>query len=143
AYAGGNVGEGPASWVVILCVVVSSIGFFGVWMLLEGFTQISETVTIERDPASAIRLTSFVVALGLIMGAAVSGDWIDTWDFWIAFFARAWPALAMMLFAVAIEYMARPSERQPNPSVLLFGVLPSIGYLIGGVVVFSLQFPMF
>lgn len=143
AYAGGNVGEGPGSWVVMVCVVVSSIGFFGVWMLLEGFTQISETVTVERDLSGSIRLTSFLIALGLIMGAAVSGDWIDMPDFWIAFFARAWPALAMMLFAVAIEYMARPSERQPNPSVLLFGVLPSIGYLIVAVMIFSEQFTRF
>jgi hypothetical protein len=143
AYAGGNVGEGPGSWVVMLCVAVSSFGFYAVWVLMEGFTQVSETVTVERDLAGALRLTCFLIALGLIMGAAVSGDWIDTQDFWIAFFARAWPALAMMIFAILIEYVSRPSERQPKPSVLLFGVIPSIGYLVVAIMIFSEQFTRF
>lgn len=139
-YAGGNVGEGPGWWVVVMSVTLSTTAFYLIWLGLEGITQISETVTIERDFAAAIRLTAFLLALGTIMGASVSGDWRGVEDLFTAFFARAWPAVVMALFAAFIESVSKPTERQPKPSVLLFGVLPSVGYLFVALLIFGSEF---
>jgi uncharacterized membrane protein YjfL (UPF0719 family) len=74
SFAGGNIGEGPGWWIVMLCVCVSTGTFFLAWFVLEFTTQISETITIERNLAAGLRLAALLIVMGIILGNAVSGD---------------------------------------------------------------------
>jgi nicotinamide riboside transporter PnuC len=49
----------------------------------------------------------------------------------------------MALFAMVIEMVSRPTENQPNPSVWVFGLVPSIGYMVVAFMIFSEQFTRF
>jgi hypothetical protein len=74
-YAAGNLGEGPSYWNNIFSAGVGTIGFFVVWMIIELGGRVSVSIAKERDLASGIRFGGFVIALGVILGRAVAGDW--------------------------------------------------------------------
>jgi hypothetical protein len=76
-FAGGNIGDGPGWWVVLFAAVLSTGSLLLLWALVEGFTDLSDAITIDRDIASALRLAGFLVACGAILGRAVAGNWVS------------------------------------------------------------------
>jgi uncharacterized membrane protein YjfL (UPF0719 family) len=76
-FAGGNIGNGPGWWVVVFSAVLATLAFFVLWALLDRFTGLADAVTVERDPASGLRLAGYFVGSGLILGRAVAGDWVS------------------------------------------------------------------
>lgn len=136
-FAGGNIGEGPGSWVVLLSATFSTVGFFVCWMLLEGFTHISETVTIERDLAAGLRLAAYLMTIGLVLGQAVSGNWISFDDLVWDFFRRGWMALAITAFAAFIESFSRPTVERLQPSVSVYGIAPAAAYFATALIVLN------
>jgi hypothetical protein len=74
-YAGGNLGEGPSYWSNIFSATLATIRFFALPPLLDLGGGVSASLAEERDFASGLRFGGFLVAVGLILGRAVAGNW--------------------------------------------------------------------
>ena len=98
-------------------------------MLLELLSGVSETVTVDRDAAAAVRLAGFLIACGVVLGRAVAGDWESAEMTVRDFVDVAWPVLALVVMAVVVERLARPTPETPRPSLAPFGLAPALAYL--------------
>lgn len=128
-FAGGNIGNGPGWWVVVFSAALSTAAFFLLWALLDRFTGLADAVTVERDPASGIRLAGYFIGSGVILGRAVAGDWASAEQTVIDFGTVAWPVLLLWLAAVLLERTFRPSRETPLPSPLTNGLAPLCAYV--------------
>jgi hypothetical protein len=69
--------------------------FFGCWLLLNLATGIAADIAIGRDTYSAIGLAGLLVANGLILGRAASGNWVSISHTLLDFVCLGWPAAAL------------------------------------------------
>lgn len=129
AYAGGNVGNGPGWWVVVFCAALASAALLLGWMVLEIMTRISESITVERDHASGLRLMGFLIGAGLILGRAVAGDWVSAEAALHDFAVVAWPAVLLLGLAVALEMLYRPGPNRMSHGALHAGWVPALSYI--------------
>jgi uncharacterized membrane protein YjfL (UPF0719 family) len=128
-YAGGNIGNGPGWWVVVFCAALATAVLVLLWLFLDQVTQIADTVTIDRDSAAGLRLAGFFVAVGVVLGRAVAGDWTSAESTMLDFGRLAWPALGIWGAAALLEPRLRPTPERLRPSVVEYGVLPAGLYL--------------
>jgi len=117
-FAGANIGNGPGWWVVIFSAGLSTGVFFLLWALVEKFTGVSESVTVERNGGSGLRLGGFLVGAGLILGRAVAGDWVSAEATIRDFALVVWPVLPLTWAAAIIERISpldasAPAEGTP------------------------------
>jgi hypothetical protein len=112
-FAGGNIGDGPGWWVVVFCGLLSTGALFGLWWLLEATSSPSDAVTIDRDPASGLRLGAFLASAGLVLGRSVAGDWESTGATITDFAERGWPAAAIALLAIGFQRALAPTPERP------------------------------
>ena len=136
-YAGGNIGNGPGWWVVVFSAGLACVALFAAWMLFETASGISEAVTVDRDPSAGLRLAGFLTACGVILGRGVAGDWVSAEATVRDFGLAAWPVVLLVIAAVVVERVARPTPTTPRPPVVPYGVLPAILYIAGAL--FQLQ----
>ncbi len=128
-YAGANIGDGPGWYVVVFCALLSTGTLITAWIALTRFSPVADSVTIDRDGAAGLRLGAFLISCGVILGRATAGDWVSA-ESALADFLRFLPAvIALIALATLFEQAARPTAQRPRPSLLLWGVLPSIMYL--------------
>ena len=128
-YAGGNLGEGPSNWENIFSAGLGTVGFFGSWFLLEWTGHFSRAIAEERDLASGVRICGFFLALGLILGRSVAGDWHSTSATFRDFVTDGWPAGAIVVLAAIIESLLRPSRGRRSSSFWPHGVAPAVVYV--------------
>jgi uncharacterized membrane protein YjfL (UPF0719 family) len=121
SFAGANVGDGPGWWVVLFCAALSTGAFYVSWWLVEIVARVSEAVTVERDLAAGMRLGTFLIALGLILGRSVAGNWNSATATLRDFALAAWPALLLTAF----EALVRPRARGGHAR----GALPGLAHL--------------
>jgi hypothetical protein len=127
--AGGNVGEGPGMKAVIVSAGTALCTWFVLWYvedLLSG-RVVAERITVERNMGSGVRLAAYLVANGIILGAASAGNWIPG-RFLYDFALSAWPALPLTILAAFVErvFGSRPFIGR--------SVLTASGYLTIAVV---------
>src|SRR5688500_14566345 len=122
AFAGGNIGDGPGWWVVIFSAALATAALYLLWALYERFAHVSEHVTVERDRAAGARLAGFLVAVGLILGRAAAGDWVSASATLVDFARVGSPALVVLLIAIPIERMGRPTAEHPTRPLLAWGI---------------------
>ena len=77
-YAGANIGNGPGWWVVAFTAGLATASFAILWFLMDRLGRFSESITVDRDVASGIRLAAALVAIGLVLARAAAGDWHST-----------------------------------------------------------------
>lgn len=106
-FVGANVGEGPGPEVVLFCALVSTLALFLLWLLFDRIAGASETVTIDRDDCAGIRVAGWLVAVGIVCGAAVAGDWRSALATLLDFVGYVLPALVFTLVAAFLERMMR------------------------------------
>jgi hypothetical protein len=128
-YAGGSLGEGPSYWDNFFSAGVAAAGFLVLWILLELGAGVSVSIAEERDLASGVRLCGFLLALGLLLGRAVAGDWESEMATARDFLHDGWPAAVLWAVALTVERFARPSRRRPFPPWQGYGLLPALLYL--------------
>jgi uncharacterized membrane protein YjfL (UPF0719 family) len=128
-YAGGNIGDGPGWWVVVFSAALATGTLLVAWVVLAQLTPVVDTVTIDRDPAAGLRLGTFLTSCGLVLGRGVAGDWYSAMDTVLDFTAALPAVLAILLLAVIVERLARPTRERPHAPFLALGVLPSLVYL--------------
>jgi uncharacterized membrane protein YjfL (UPF0719 family) len=134
AFAGGNIGNGPGWWVVVFAAGLASVVLLGGWALVESLTGVSESVAIERDTATGLRLAGLLIAAGLVLGRAAAGDWVSAGATVRDFVAVGWPALLLFAVEVLLHRVFRPSLANPKPAVIPYGLLPALGYVAVAVV---------
>jgi uncharacterized membrane protein YjfL (UPF0719 family) len=121
-FAGGNIGDGPGWRVVLFSAALATAGFLVSWQVVAAFTAVTDAVTIDRDPAAGMRLAAFLVACGLILGRSVAGDWHST-DQTVQDFLRTLPfAGILVVFAIVIEPIARPTPNRPRQPFATHGL---------------------
>ena len=141
-FAGGNIGDGPGWWVVVFSAGLATVGLFVAWLLLEAFSGVSDTVTIDRDLSAGIRVGAYLVACGLLLGRAVAGDWVSARATLRDFSENAWPVFVLLAIAVLVERVARPTHARPVPAVFANGIVPALIFLAGaGMHVLRLGIP--
>lgn len=113
AFAGGNIGDGPGWWVVVFCGLLSTGGLFGLLWLVDRLAAVVDAVTVDRDPASGVRLGAFLAAAGLVLGRAVAGDWHSAGEAVSDFVARGWPAAALAAATVGFQKAWSPTANRP------------------------------
>jgi hypothetical protein len=128
-FAAGNLGEGPSYWNNIFSAALGTGGLFALWFLLEIAGKVSISIAEERDPASGLRLGGFLLAVGLILGRAVAGDWHSESATVRDFLSDGWPAAVLWLIALVLEMMLRPSRYSPFPAWRACGLVPALLYL--------------
>lgn len=128
-YAGGNIGDGPGWWVVVLSAALATGTWLAAWLALAFFTPVTDAVAIDRDPAAGLRLGAFLVSSGLVLGRAVAGDWVSI-DATVSDFVTTLPPAALILaLAMFVEHRARPTAERPRAPAIGWGVVPAAAYL--------------
>ena len=102
-FAGANVGNGPGPGVVVFCAMLSTLSLALLWLLLDRVAAIVDAVTIERDVGIGIRVAGWFVAMGVVLGAAVAGDWYSAWRTLLDFVKYLWPMTFFILLSVLVE----------------------------------------
>jgi hypothetical protein len=128
-YAGGSIGEGPSYWNNFFSAGLGTLGLFGLWILLELGGKPSISITEDRDAASGLRLCCFLLAVGLILGRAVAGNWHSESETVHDFIHDGWPAALICATAILVELFARPNRSRPFPDLPIHGLIPGGAYL--------------
>ncbi len=129
AFAGGNFGDGPGWWVVVYASGLATLTLLALWAMLDLAIDVTAQVTIERSLASGVRLGAFLLVVGAVAGRAAAGTWRSLGATNADFVRLAWPLLLLFLVELAIARLARPTPNVPQPSLLVFGLVPAATYL--------------
>ena len=132
-FAGGNIGNGPGWWVVVFCAGIATAAVLLFWLIGNQITHVQEAITIDRDTAAGWRTAGFFIGSGLILGRAVAGDWHSTQQTVSDFIAKGWPALILWGAVLFLDIVSRPTPQRTAPNRLMFGVLPCLLFITGGV----------
>ena len=138
-FAGGNIGSGPGWWVVVESAGLATLGLFTVWIALQASTQISDSVSIGRDDACGIRLAGLLIAVGIVFGRVVAGDWHGEGEMVVDFVRYGWPVIILAGLAALAELRLRPSVQQPLRPIVTFGLLPALIYVGLALVVLAVE----
>jgi hypothetical protein len=114
AYAGANVGEGATIWMTFGPAVLATLAWAAAWMVYQLLTGVADAVTLERDLPSALRLAGLLVAIGLILGRAVAGDYESAQRTLEDLAAQAWPVIPLTLAAAIVQWRLRPTPRRSS-----------------------------
>jgi hypothetical protein len=128
-FAAGNLGEGPSYSENIFCAALATGGLFLLWLVLELGGRVSASIAEERNLASGLRFGGLLLAWGLILGRAVTGNWHSATSAVSDFFHDGWVAAIICLVAVIVELLLKPSRMRPFPSWPACGLVPALLYL--------------
>lgn len=133
-YAGGNVGRGPGPEAVFFSALLPTITLFILWFWLDSFFQLGDRVTIERDVNTGIRLSGWMSAMGIILGAGVTGNWISFENTFYDFVHSARLATCFFIAATAIElvckYRREWLKRRASAAVALVYLAAAITFVV-------------
>jgi hypothetical protein len=128
-FAAGNLGEGPSYWENIFSAGLATGGLFTLWFVFELGGHVSISIAEERDLAAGVRFGGLLLAWGLILGRAATGNWHSCAQTTHAFLRDGWGAPILLLIALVVELWLRPSRNRPFPSWLGCGLIPALLYL--------------
>jgi|SRR6266850_2073152 len=123
-YGGSNIGSGPTIATTLVPAFLGTLALFGFWLVLELVCHPSTAITEDRDLATGIRLAGFLLAIAVIFGYAMAGDWISLEDTFLDLGRHGWPAITVLLIAVTLEKKLKPDPTMPRPSIPTHGLLP-------------------
>jgi uncharacterized membrane protein YjfL (UPF0719 family) len=128
-YSGGNTGEGPSLWNNVFSAGLGTATLLAFWLVLQWTARISHSITIDRDVASGVRIAGFMLACGIVFGRALAGDWQSAAHTADDFIRDGWITGPVLVVAVIVELLARPTPKNPRPSWFAFGLVPAAIYL--------------
>jgi hypothetical protein len=109
-FAGANVGNGPGPAVVIFCAILSTGALLFLWFIVDRAASISDSVTIDRHLGTGIRACGWLIAAGIVLGDAVTGDWKSASGTLRDFVACAWPVALCGVLVTLLERKMRTLE---------------------------------
>ena len=116
-YAGSNIGEGATIWTTFLPALLSALALLCLWVLHALLSSCWESITIDRDTASGIRLAGLLVACGLILGRASAGDWHSVEATVHDLVMQGSPAVLLAAVATIVHLVFRPTPKRHVGSV--------------------------
>lgn len=127
-FAGANVGNGPGVEVVLLSALASTVPFLLCWLAAEFLSErsLAERVSVERNKGTGWRLAGFLAGVGVVLGRAVAGDWVSTYELGESLVRIGWAVVPLLLLFVVVE------RRFRAPSASASGVLAFL-YLAGSL----------
>lgn len=133
-YAGANIGEGATIWMTFVPAIAAMGALVFLLLLLELFSAVSESITVDRDRASALRLAGFLIAAGLVLGRSVAGDF-HSWDeTWHDFLVQGWPVLPLAVAMIFMQHLRRPSPQRPEGQIVSAGLVPAAAMIMIAVI---------
>ncbi len=137
AYAGGNIGDGPGWWCVVVASGLAGASLLGVWLALHLAARVPDAITVERDAATGLRVGALLAGAGLIAGRAAAGTWVSLEDTVATFVTAAWPLVPIVAVAAVAERLLHPSRRVAGslPISLALG----LAYVAASVVAVQMQ----
>lgn len=132
-FAGGNIGPGPTVWTTFGPAAMATGALLLLWLVVELASGVSDSVAIDRDLASGVRLGAMLVACGLVLGRAVAGRWESAGEMFDDFIREGWPAAALAFAAAAVHVMLAPTSYVPRWPVVPAGLMPAALYLAASV----------
>jgi uncharacterized membrane protein YjfL (UPF0719 family) len=129
-YVGGSLGKGSSYFENFFSAGLGMVCFLLLWILFELGAKASMSITEDRDVASGIRLCGFLVAIGLVLGRALAGDWHSETATIQDLFHDGWPVTVVWAMGLVIEIFARPTRHCPFPSWPTRGLVPALLYLL-------------
>jgi hypothetical protein len=116
--AAANVGRGDTIYTTLgpLALALGALTFLVAIMAVA--TSRFRAVRLDRDKPAGVRLGGLFIAWGLILGRAVAGDWESTRRTCDDFGAYGWPVLVLLVVAMPVEWVLRPTIRRPRVSPL-------------------------
>jgi hypothetical protein len=134
--AGANVGNGPGPEAVMYCAAISTTAFILSWLLVNSIASIADTITIDRHAGAGIRTCGWLIATGIILGEAVTGDWKSAPSTLRDFAAYGWPAAALALLVGLFERrmrgLAEDNRWNSAQRSMAFAVLLVVGAVVYG-----------
>jgi hypothetical protein len=131
--AGANIGAGPTELTTLGPMMMGVAGLVALWVIFALSTRSLESVTVERDLPSGLRLASVLVVWGLILGRSVAGDWVSV-DATLRDYL--WQGIApcsvLLALAAIVEILERPSRRRPPPDRIKSGIIPAVLFFVLG-----------
>lgn len=128
-YAGGSLGEGPSYLENFFSAGLGTSAWVFLWLFLEMTAKVSVSITEDRDLASGLRFCGLLVATGVLLGRATAGNWVSEVAAIRDLFRDGWPAAALLIIAVPVEWQVKPRPARPLPSWMIYGALPALFYL--------------
>ena len=129
-FSAANTGEGPSFWNNVFSGLLATGTLFLFWLILAIAGGTAQSVSEERDVASGMRLGSFLLSEGIILGRAVAGDWHSVEGTVRDFVQLGWPGAVILALAIAVERALRPRYGTVNPALLGRGAAPAALYLV-------------
>jgi hypothetical protein len=102
--AGANIGDGPGFEVVLFCASLATGTLLALWTAFAVVSEAADTITIERDLSTGIRVGGWLAGNGLVLGACVAGDWISLSATLKDFVRCSWP---LAIFACLYAFFER------------------------------------
>ncbi len=123
AAAGPNVGQGPTEATTLGPMFLAVGGLLAGWAGFTVLTGSVAAVAVERDVPSGVRTAALLVALGLILGRSVAGDWVSVESTLRDYLRQGLaPAATLLGVAAIIEFLVRPTVRRPVTSIARSGL---------------------
>lgn len=143
-YAGANIGDGPGWWTIVWAGGLGTVTWLLLGTVVNQCTCIMDSVLMDGDVGSGIRLGCYWLGCGLILARASGGDWTSFFATAVEF-AVGWPAVLLTVIMVVLErflFRAREDweEREEGHQKT---VLVSAFYIIYAVVVVASLPPLF
>lgn len=109
-YAGANVGDGPGWWTVVFAGGLGTLAWLLSGAIVNKATGIIERIVMDKERHSAVRFGCFLLACGVILARASSGDW-TSFTVTVIEFMTGWPVILLVLGAIVAEHVLfRPQE---------------------------------
>jgi hypothetical protein len=126
--AGANVGTGDTIWATlwpagVAVVVLGCVALAHAWACC-----LAEAITVDRNPAFAIRAVGLHVAVALVLAGAVAGDYVSANATFADFAHRGWPVCPLLIVAILWD---RRQARKPWPERRSSGPAVAIGVTYG------------
>jgi uncharacterized membrane protein YjfL (UPF0719 family) len=128
-FLGANIGEGPTIWTTLIPGALATGTLFVLLAILELTSGVVGAIVLDRDNASGLRLSAWLVATGLLLGRAVAGDYSSAGETLTDFARQGWPAAGLTALGSLLNHACRPTPQAPRRRVFPCGALPSMVYV--------------
>lgn len=137
-FAGANIGNGPGVEVVLFCAILSTFSLLLLWLVFDRIARIADTVTIERDTFTGIRVAGWFIATGIELGAGIAGDWYSASRTLIDFGTYVWPVILLTAAAALLEVRLRKGPANSWTNQFSHSAAIGVGYVaVAGLYVYD------
>jgi hypothetical protein len=133
-YLGGNVGDGPGWWVVVVSSGAATAAWLLGWAVVAQLAHAADRVTIDQHEPTAWRTAGLLTGIGLVLGRAVAGDWVSGWSTAVDVVQYGWFAAVMVATEVHLVNWLAPPHAPDELDPMVGGVLPGALWVLLAVV---------